>query len=559
MPPRPRPIRAWCLPNAVPPLRGQAAALDAQLDHHLVRQLGAVPLLLPILERLKLRALVNQRCHAQGTTLSALDWGQVVEIVVLNRLLAPRPLVHVENWVAATVLPDLLGLEAAQCNDDRLARTLDALVPHLEVLWQDLIVAAAQAFDLDLSLLAYDITSVCFCGDYDDAELITFGYSRDHRPDRKQVELATTVTVAGGVPLDYRLLAGNVADRTTPVENLGRLRQLLALLPSRRPEDPAPLVISDRAMLTAEGIAAYEASNLHFLGPLDPALGKGAVRDLLESLPPAELETAPLAYRPQRAGDDASWQPYHGVTRPLAIAHPNLSRPPLRVQALVVWSPAKARLDGQLRARHLQHLEEALADLAGKLGRRPYTTRKMVEKRLATLLRRHPGRSFLQVQVQEGVDGQPLSLSWTRQEEAIGRAAALDGRYVLGTNAPLHAEQMLALSKRRDVPEKRYALIKGPLAVRPVYLHKEERIRALVFCTMVALLAFALLELLARRAALSQSGTKLLQQFASVSVIVLAFQDASSLRRLTGLAPPSVAILQALGFPPCDCYVTAHR
>ena len=85
--------------------------------------------------------------------------------------------------------------------------------------------APVRAFDLDLSQLAYDLTSVAFCGAYEDAaELVRFGYSRDHRPDRKQLELATTVTLAGGVPIDYRVLAGNVADRTTPVENLRRLR-----------------------------------------------------------------------------------------------------------------------------------------------------------------------------------------------------------------------------------------------------------------------------------------------------------------------------------------------
>ena len=89
MPPRPRAIRAWRLPDAAPPPTGQAAALDAQLDRHLVRQLGAVPLLMPILERLQLRALVNERCHERGIALSALDWGRVAEIVVLNRLLAP--------------------------------------------------------------------------------------------------------------------------------------------------------------------------------------------------------------------------------------------------------------------------------------------------------------------------------------------------------------------------------------------------------------------------------------------------------------------------------------
>jgi hypothetical protein len=150
-------------------------------------------------------------------------------------------------------------------------------------------------------------------------------------------------------------------------------------------------------------------------------------------------------------------------------------------------------------------------------------------------------------------------LTWARRAGALARAADLDGRYVLATNAPsLDAEQMLARSKRRDVPEKRYALIKGPLAIRPVYLHKEDRIRALVFCTMGALLVFALLELLAHRALLPRSGTTLIEQFAPLSILALALRDGSALRRVTGLAPPLAAILQALGFPPAERYATAH-
>lgn len=559
MPRRPRPLRAWHLPDSAPAPTGQAAAIDAQVDRHLVRRLAAVPLLVPVMEKLGVRAEVNQRCHPQGALTPDLDLGRVVEVVVYNRLLAPRPLVHVETWLAETVLPDLLGVDAAQCNDDRLARTLDAVVPHLDVLWQDLIVRAVRSFRVDLSQLAYDITSISFCGEYEDADQITFGYSRDHRPDRKQIELATTVSVAGGIPLDYQVLAGNVADRTTPIANLQRLQRLLAVLPPREPTDPPPLIISDRAMLTEEAIGAYVQSDLCFLGPLDPTLGHGAVRQLRASVSRAELAAAPLAYRPQRASDDPDWQEYQGVLRSLELSSPDATKPPLRIPALVVWSPGKARLDAQLRTTHLTHLEAGLADLSGKLGRRPYTTRATVEKRVATVLRHHPARSFLAVQVHGGTTDEPLRLTWTRQEEEVAVAAAVDGRYVLGTNAPnLTAEQMLAHAKRRDVPEKRYALVKGPLAVRPIYLHKQERILALVFCTMVALLIFALLELLARRAGLTQSGTTLLEQFATLSVLVLVFQDGSALRYVTGLAPPLATILQLLSFPPAERYVTDH-
>jgi hypothetical protein len=95
-------------------------------------------------------------------------------------------------------------VDAARCNDDRLARTLDTIAPHLDVIWQDLVVAAITAFDLDLRYLCYDPTSMSFCGDDEEADLVRYGYSRDHRPDRKQINLAATVTATGGVPLDYR-------------------------------------------------------------------------------------------------------------------------------------------------------------------------------------------------------------------------------------------------------------------------------------------------------------------------------------------------------------------
>jgi len=555
MPHPPHPIRAFRLPAQRAPSRGQAAAAEAALDRELILQLGALPLLLPLLERLGLREVVNRHCHPSGSTPQDLDLGLVTGVLVLNRLLAPQPLVHVETWLAGTALPDLWGIEAPQCNDDRLARALDALSPHLEAIWQDLVVAAVRTFDLDLSRLADDLTSVAFCGAYEEADLVRFGYSRDHRPDRQQVELATTVALDGGVPMDYRVLAGNVADCTTPVDNLRRLQTLLAVLPPRDPT-VTPLVVSDRAMLTLEALAAYDGSGLHYLGPLDPHLGGGAVQALLASVPEAELAAPATAldYRPQRAAADPAFVPYHGVQRELQLPHPEAGQPPLRVRALVVWSPGKARVDALVRAAHLDRLETALRELAGKLGRRPYTTVAAVEKRVATLLRRHPARAYVSVAVTAGP-----AVHWSRQEDALTAVATLDGRYVLGTNDPsLDATQQLATSKQRDVPEKRYALLKGPLAVRPIFLHKQQRILSLVFCTLVALLLFALLEWAARRVGEPASGTTLLARFAELRVLVLYFHDGSRSRLVTGLGWVEAELLRALGWPPASRYNVVH-
>src|SRR5437870_9005342 len=96
MPHPPRPIRAWRLPAQRAPSFGQAAAAEAALDRELILQLGALPLLLPLLERLGLREAVNRHCHPTDTTERELDVGLVTGVLVLNRLLAPQPLVHVE-------------------------------------------------------------------------------------------------------------------------------------------------------------------------------------------------------------------------------------------------------------------------------------------------------------------------------------------------------------------------------------------------------------------------------------------------------------------------------
>jgi len=549
------PIRAWHLPQAVPVASGQAADVEAALDHALVRSVGALPVLLPLCERLRLREVVNRHCWPEGAGPEDIDVGRMALVLILNRLQAPRPLVHVGTWLAGTALPEVLQVDAAQCNDDRLARTLDTLLPHLDAIWQDLVVAAITTFEVDLRYLCYDLTSVSFCGAYEEADLVRYGYSRDHRPDRKQIELAATVTAAGGVPVDYRALAGNVADRTTPVENLHRLQHLLALLPPRDPRAPC-VVVSDRAMLTDAALAAYARSDLCYLGPLDPGLGHGAVHDLLAAVSAEELAAHPLPYRPQRAATDPDWVAYQGVERDLVVPHPDPSQPPLEVRALVVWSPGKARLDAQMRAAHLSRLEKALDQLAPKLGRRPYTTLSAVQTRVATLCKGHPARSFLTVQVAGGPGTDtPLTLTWARNADRLAQAAAVDGRYVLGTNASdLDAAQMLERSKQRDVPEKRFALVKGPLAVRPVYVHKEERVLGLAFCTMVAVVLFALLELVTRRAGLALSGQQVLAHCATLSVVVLVLHDGSTLRHLTGLAPPVAALLQALGWPPADHY-----
>jgi len=124
------------------------------------RQIGALPLVHPILDALKVCSSTNALVPSQADV----DLGHVVVLLVLNRLLSPRPLYQVQDWMSETVLPELLDVSPEQTYDNRLGRALDRLHPYLGELWVEVVSRAIGTYDLDLNVLHWDITSIYFEG-----------------------------------------------------------------------------------------------------------------------------------------------------------------------------------------------------------------------------------------------------------------------------------------------------------------------------------------------------------------------------------------------------------
>jgi transposase len=190
----------------------------------------------------------------------------VILLLVLNRLMAPQPLCWVSRWLARTVLVPALDLPVGQLYDQRLGRALDAVYPHLGEIWARLVVRAIQVWNLDLSILHWDITSFYFTGAYTDSELLRRGHSRDQCPEEKQVNLEADVTHGTRVPVGYRVLPGQTADITTPPGHLQALRHFLAR-PELAPLEIRPILVSDCKMITPEAGGACHRHHLFYLGP----------------------------------------------------------------------------------------------------------------------------------------------------------------------------------------------------------------------------------------------------------------------------------------------------
>lgn len=171
-----------------------------------------------------------------------------------------------------------------------------------------------------------------------------------------------------------------------------------------------------------------------------------------------------------------------------------------------------------MREKRLQRAEAALADLQGKLNRRGLVERCAIEHRVAQILEREKVRRFLAVEVSEQRErrrrqvsrGRPgpktryreevvvqYALQVERWEEALEQARALDGIFLLISNAPperLDGAGALRAHKGQWVVERAHRELKGPIPVVPIFLHKPERIAALVMVCVLALMVLRLME-----------------------------------------------------------------
>jgi transposase len=145
-------------------------------------------------------------------------WSLTAMILVIARLLDPSSELHIaEQWYSKTTLPELLGVPADCVDDNRLYRGLDALLPQKEKLEVHLKHRLGELFQLEYDLLLYDITSTYFEGQANSNPQAQRGYSRDKRPECKQVCIGLVVSRCG-MPLGYEVFAGNTADVTTVEE-----------------------------------------------------------------------------------------------------------------------------------------------------------------------------------------------------------------------------------------------------------------------------------------------------------------------------------------------------
>ena len=475
------------------------------------RTVGGLPIVNLMLDRLGLSALLADALPADDARLK-LAPAAAIRLVVTNLVLGREPLYGLGEW-AGRHDPALLGLSADDLgvlNDDRVGRALEALFDADRAsLLTTVVLRAISEFSIDTNQLHNDSTSISVHGAYSGAvgterggkptPVITFGHSKDHRPDLKQLVWILTVSADGAVPLAYRLADGNTSDDPTHVPTWNGLVELLGRTDF--------LYVADSKLCSRATMGHITGKGGRFVTVLPRSRSEdGAFRAHLQTHTPIWTEAARRAGG--RLGDPD--EVYSTTPAPLPAAE----------GYRIVWvhSTAKASRDATTRQARLEAGAAALEALDVKLAgpRSRFKTRVAVEQAATAALADSHAQKWVTFTITETISkaykqeraGRPGAATHYREilssrfsvqaDVALDRVAydaASDGCFPLISNdRTLSDAEVLGAYRYQPNLERRHHLLKSVQDAAPVLLHNPARIEALFCCQFLALLICALIE-----------------------------------------------------------------
>ena len=413
-----------------------------------------------------------------------IPWSATAMILLLARLCEPSSELQLAEHIYETsALSDLLGIPDEKVNEDRLYRALDTLLPHKKALEKHLKERLGELFDLDYDLLLYDITSTYFEGQAEGNPQAQRGYSRDHRPDCKQVNIALVVSRCG-MPLGYEVFAGNRHDATTLEEMVAHVEQLYGHI--------GRVWIMDRGLVSEKNVQFLRAgSRRYILGTAKNALRKFE-RELL-------------------SGD---WKQVHeGLEVRLVPA-------PEGEEVFILCRSAERQAKEQaMHERFEKRIEDGLAKISASCSKRRQKA-GAVERRVGRLLERN-SRAARLFDVQVEADAQGFSqLRWNQVEGWREWARSSEGCYLLRSNVTdWTPEELWRAYVQLTEAEAAFRVHKSDLQIRPVWHHREHRVGAHILVCFVAYVLWKTLAASCRQAGLGDEPRQVFEELSEITLV----------------------------------------
>jgi transposase len=458
------------------------------------------------------------------------------EAMAINRCLEPKSKINIRDWTDKTVLP---RLQKYEYNDDYgVYRALDAIADRESELQQHLYQTYQQLGIIIRNTIFYDITSSYFEGTK--CILASYGYSRDHRPDRQQIVIALVVT-PDGYPLYWQVMPGNTQDVTT-------VEGLVSVLQKRFGIEQC-LLVFDRGMVSGDNLKAIAEKKFTYVSALDKdeIPGLGFVEPEFPSLLAENWKENILAHGFEVYDQNLLYREhFHKNMRYLLAFNRNLYQ------------------DQQKnRQECLQKTKEYIANCNKELGQaRKSRNQKTTECKIETHLRKWNMHKVLSWELEPAVITVPISkgnekkvnsfrVLYTIDEDKLKEQERLDGILCFLTNEPpenLSSEQVIGYYRRKNKIEDAFREIKSYLRLRPFHLTREKRVKAHVTICVLGYLLLNALEEKLNQFAQPQSGPSALEIFRQCLLNRIGPQKSDTfVESITEVTDEQAELLKSLG------------
>ena len=406
-------------------------------------------------------------------------------VLVLSRWCHPASELSIaEHYYGDSALVDLLGVSADRVNEDRLYRAMDALLPHKEALEVYLKERLGELFQLEYDLLLYDVTSTYFEGQAAGNPLAARGYSRDHRPDCKQVCIALVVSRCG-MPLGYEVFAGNRNDVTT-------VEEIVQTMEGRYGRADR-IWVMDRGMVSEGNLRFLQSGGRRYIVGTPKSQLREFKRDLLAE-----------DWRSLREGLEVKLCRHGEYGEEVFILCRSRDR---REKEKAMHE----RFEGRI-VQGLTQMEESC--------RRKRQKPVAVAKRVGRLLganRRAAGLFATDVVTQ--ADGS-AKVVWSKVKEWQDWASLSEGCYLLRSNVTdWSAEELWQAYIQLTEAEAAFRIEKSDLRIRPIWHQKPQRVAAHILVCFLAYVLWKTLGQMCRRAGLGDEPRRVFEEIKKIRLV----------------------------------------
>lgn len=393
------------------------------------------------------------------------DYPLCVFIMLINRLIAPKSKLAITTWQERIYIESI-----SKPKYQHYLRSLDYLAKSKEEIEKSLFSQLTDLFSLNLNLIFYDLTSTYFEGS--SCPLAKFGYSRDKRPDKKQIVLGLLVTDEG-IPIAHQVYNGNISDKSTLKDSIDTLK--------KRFQIKRCIFVGDRGLVSEE--------NLNYLNlqgyPFIVALRKRSLKEVEEL-----FNKAPSSYD---VISDKLWLKEVKIND---------------LRYLICKNPQKEQDDKIFRDNLIKTVTALLKKFSSKDA-------QSILKRAAEILTLKKAKRYFIIGINKG-----NSFFWRLNEDAIRYEKELDGVYILKTNVlDISAPETVKAYKNLYEVEDAFREIKDFLKLRPVYHYSPTRVKGHVIVCVLAYLIEKLLEKHLQRINLTLSPREALDYLSTLKLV----------------------------------------